>query len=610
MKVYIAQIRVRSLDLASNFAQIKQEVANAKKNRCDLIVFSELCVSGYLLADQFLNDDFCQELDSYNERICELSDGIAIIFGNIAYNRLPEITIGRDGYKPRFNAAFCCYNQEFINNIAGFPFYIKHLNPDYRYFDDSRYFMSGIEVERRLNKSIIAPFKLFDELVGVEICEDLWDDQYDLKVTSNYQNCDLVVNLSASPYCQSKEYERISLIQNKLLEYQINNLIYVNCVGMQNNGKNVLAFDGESMAWQNQKLVKVLSDNFTSDKAVINYDVNNEEIKYYASDDKLLNCLISSIKYFDEEIFNSRFNWVIGLSGGLDSTINLALLVLALGPERIKAYNMASVYNSNQTKSIASTLAEKLNVKLFNGSIEKIVKANIDTLNAYGYEVDNPSLTYENLQARTRGSLLGSFASLENGVICNNGNKVEIALGYCTLYGDTIGCLSPIGDLLKTDLFVLAKEINKTFDDEIIPMALLPEIINDQINWQMPPSAELKSNQVDPMKWYYHDALIKYLIENPDRGAIDILEGFVNGSLQKSKLGKWLVYYGLTDGNEFVDDLCWLLKTMRLAYFKRIQMPPIISISKRTFGYDYRESQGKYYESEKFHKLCIKARRV
>ena len=207
----------------------------------------------------------------------------------------------------------------------------------------------------------------------------------------------------------------------------------------------------------------------------------------------------------------------------------------------------------------------------------------MDTPQDYGYP-QAEGLALENIQARLRGHLLSSFASMEGGVIVNNGNKVEAALGYCTLYGDAIGALSPIADCTKVQLFDLAKQINAAFNREIIPANLLPQTQDGCLIWEFPPSAELKDDQRDPMKWFYHDWLISKLTEYPSGQAEEIMEDYLSGQAQSSEVGRWLTYYGLDDPRAFIDDLEWVLRTMQGAVFKRIQFPPLIMISRGAFG--------------------------
>ena len=283
--------------------------------------------------------------------------------------------------------------------------------------------------------------------------------------------------------------------------------------------------------------------------------------------------------------------------------MNAALFAMAIGPERIRGYNMASRYNSETTINNARRLAEKLGIEIREGSIEKINEATKQVLDEYGYTGEKSSLTLENIQARVRGHLLSSFASVEKGVIINNGNKVELALGYLTLYGDSIGAFCPLADLTKVDLFSLAHEINDHFKDEVIPYNLLPEIRGDEIVWEMPPSAELKDNQLDPMKWFYHDYIINKLTEYPTARIEDLMESYLDGSIYDTELGKWIRYYQLDEPRKFIEDLEWVLNTFNRNVFKRYQVPPVVMVSRGAFGNDFRESQLSCDRSDRYKEL-------
>lgn len=610
LNIALGQIEVVSGRLNENFDSIKLAVDKAKAENMDLIVFPEMCIGGYLLADRFLDIAMCEELMTFNDKIKALSDGIGIIFGNIYAAPLNDIKFGRDGRPLRCNAAYFAYNNEWVkhDNFAEYPgLYIKHLNPDYRFFDDSRYFLSAIELhsyESFNYHAIHDTFTFKGHKIGLQICEDLWSNDYGVDLSAFYsqQNVEYIINISSSPYTINKELGRIKQIKKHMSDNVIPYFVYVNAVGMQNNGKNILVFDGDSSIYHKGEVIFNCNDAFDSEVGLFS---GSKQLKQRA-DNKLLKALVYAIRKFDEQIFNAKTNWIIGLSGGLDSSISCALLVAALGNERIYAYNMATTYNSLLTKNNAAKLAQALQIPLKNGSIEQLVKATTATLiQEYGYDDKNvEGLVLENIQARVRGHLLSSFAGIHNGVICNNGNKVEVALGYCTLYGDSIGAISVLGDLLKTDLFELAKQINHEFDCEVIPTSLIPSIENGKIAWEMPPSAELKDDQVDPMKWYYHDELIRYLTAFPSYNIEALMQEYLDGSIyQRHPLGEWLKYYHLDDGEAFIKDLEWVLRQLRISVFKRIQMPPIITISRGAFGLDFRENQMNLQQTSKYIEL-------
>ena len=267
-------------------------------------------------------------------------------------------------------------------------------------------------------------------------------------------------------------------------------------------------------------------------------------------------------------------------------------------------YNLATRYNSDVTKANAYNLAQALGIRLVNGSIEEVVDATQRVLSLYGYEPDQVSgLAQENVQARLRGHMLSTFAQIEGGVIMNNGNKVEIMMGYATLYGDSIGAISPIGDLTKVQLFDLARAINRRFGFEAVPENLMPEETENGFTWETMPSAELKDDQRDPMKWFYHDWLVHQLVDYPGYGTERVMRAYLKNKLADTEAGKWIRYYGLEDPQAFIEDLEWVLRQMRISVFKRIQMPPNITLSRGSFGFDFRENQAIYEQTDSYRAL-------
>jgi NAD+ synthase (glutamine-hydrolysing) len=178
-------------------------------------------------------------------------------------------------------------------------------------------------------------------------------------------------------------------------------------------------------------------------------------------------------------------------------------------------------------------------------------------------------------------------------------------LGYTTLYGDAIGAFSPLGDLTKVQLIEIAREINAGYSYGIIPESLLPKIEEDKIVWEVPPSAELKNDQLDPMKWYYHDWLVQYLIEYPTKTVCDVMDLYLTGKWKELPVARWFTYYGMDKPAAFIEDLEWFMNLWTRSVFKRIQFPPILTISKGAFGNDFRESQLSDYKSPDYAKKKI-----
>ena len=379
-----------------------------------------------------------------------------------------------------------------------------------------------------------------------------------------------------------------------------------NPIGIENTDKRVITLDGASRALAaDGTVIAQLRDDFTGDFTPFTF-ANGGRIAE-PCDMKTLRALVSSIRRFDAFVLPWQPKWVIGLSGGLDSSVVASLLVMALGPERVVGYNLATRYNSDATKANAAALANALEIELRNGSIEELIRATGATLNQYGYGEEAMSgLVLENVQARLRGHALSTFAAIEGGVVANNGNRIEAALGYATLYGDAIGALAPIGDLTKVQLFDLSRQINEVFEQEIIPANLLPTETDEGFIWETMPSAELADGQHDPMKWFYHDWLVTRLLDVTVGDPCPIMQAYLDDRLASTPAAKWLEFYGLAnDPAAFMADLEWITRSMRTAAFKRIQAPPAIRIASLASVAPSCEWQGTLEPSE--HYLELKA---
>lgn len=627
LSIAIGQMDVVAGQPSKNFETIVRLTKAAKQAGADLIVFPEMCVGGYFLADKWTDEAFVAYLDSFNDRIRALSDGIGIIFGNVSRTYLDAGHPGSDGRACRYNTAFFAQNGAWVARETGSGLspaqaqaiagrYIKTLLPDYRMFDDARYFTSAVRdaawhPELDFGMAYAAPFAFTVRgetyRIGLQICEDLWSGDYPFNPTERYVagNCDAIINISASPWTLNKDLGREKRVREHVRQLgHITPLLYVNAVGMQNTGKNVLSFDGGSTAYDTAGQVTAqLRDDFQESLEVIHLGVPGCRVD--RAEDKLLDALIWTLRRFDEQLFPFKPKWIIGLSGGIDSSITASLLRLALDdPSRIVGYNLATRYNSDMTKANAYELARALGIRLVNGSVEEIVTATNTVLHQYGYADEQISqLAQENIQARLRGHMLSTFAQVEGGVIMNNGNKVEVLMGYATLYGDAIGAISPLGDLTKVQLFDVARAINRRMGAEVVPENLIPRETETGFDWQTMPSAELKDQQRDPMKWFYHDWLVQQLTDYPGYGVEQLMARYLDDKLISSPVGKWIRFYGLDDPNAFIVDLEWVLRQMQISVFKRIQMPPILTVSRGSFGFDFRENQAIYEQTDRYRAL-------
>lgn len=527
MKIALVTMNVKAGQCEENVRFMKDKIMQAREDCADLIVFPQNAVSGYLLGDTWLDDDYCRYIDSFNDDIIKESNDIAIVWGNIRYRN-----------HRRFNAAFFAYQGMTHMRVKK-----NHSSP---YMNDFAYFE---------NNNINSAIEYKDDMI------------FALNFGNEIQLTDMNINLDARPYDIDHNLDVAG------------NVIYVNACGMQNNDHSIMLMEGGSCVYRNGKCL-YHAPYFVEDYAIVDLDCEQEDCDKERS---LLNALTMGIREFDKQVLGGRLPWVVGMSGGLDSSVTSALFVYALGKERVHGYNLATRHNSETTKSNARKEAEQLGIECREGAIEDLVAQAQETLlKEYQYNIDEcPVLVKENLQARARGYLLNSFAGILGGVVINNANKVEVSLGYCTLYGDSVGAISPIADLTKVQLFDLSKELNKVFEKEVIPMGLLPNVQKNRIDWEMPPSAELKENQFDPMKWFYHDYLVEHL--GNDISISKFIQSYEEGSLDET-IKPWITYYGLDNPKAFIEDLQWFLSTQQRNSFKCLQLPPALCVHHKTYA--------------------------
>ena len=414
------------------------------------------------------------------------------------------------------------------------------------------------------------------DVAGSVVVLDACGETYRIAVGKPVDGCDFSILADCEPYFLDAQaacaLPRMAVVARP--------------VGMRDCGKRLYAFDGGSYATDaSGKVLARLDDAFEEDFAVLSLGAEGHLAA--PCEKKTLKALIATLRCFDDQVLSWKPKWVIGLSGGLDSCVSAALLVKAFGADRVVASTMATRYNSQTTRNNASSCAQALGITLRNGAIEDMVVSLGNALVQFGYPADAlKGVTLENAQARMRGNLLSTFAAVEGGVVVNNGNRVEGALGYATLYGDSIGAVCPIGDLLKTDLFDLARDLNDEFGQEVVPENLLPQVTDDGLSWDTMPSAELSPGQTDPMKWFYHDWLVAQLQNRCDGSsrwlydsACDIMQEYLDDKLASTPVGRWVGYYGLDDPAAFAEDIKWVVSGIVRSSFKRIQSPPVIALA-------------------------------
>lgn len=540
MKVAFAQLNYTIGDFEGNSAKMIQHIQKAKNEGADLVVFSELSVTGYYPHDLLEKKEFIQKAENAVLKIASHCNKIAAIVG------APRINENSRG-KQLYNSAFFL-NEGKIQHIQN-----KTLLPTYDIFDEYRHFEPNREFKT-------VEFK--GEKIAITICEDLWDEQ----PTANefgkdklYQvspmeelaklNPGFVVNISASPFSFNQEEWRKNVLISKAKKYKVP-ILYINQVGAQTE----LIFDGGSVFIAgNGEIVKELK-YFEEDFLVVDTEnVGKKQLQPKAETiEKIYDALVLGIRdYFAKMGFRRA---TLGLSGGIDSAITLVLAVRALGAENVRVLLMPSKYSSGHSVADARQLAENLGVDYDLVNIQSAVDA-FETGLSPLFTGTSSDITEENIQARARGIYLMAISNKFGHILLNTTNKSECAVGYGTLYGDMNGGLAVLGDVYKTDIFKMARFINRK--GEIIPENTITK----------PPSAELRPDQKDS------DSLPEY--HDLDR----MLFSYIEMNLSP----KEIVEMGFDE--KVVN--C-VIRMVNMNEYKRFQAAPILRISSKAFGFGRR----------------------
>ena len=537
MKVAFAQLNYTIGDFPGNSGKIIQHIEKAKNESADLVIFSELSVTGYYPHDLLEKKEFIARAAETVEMIAKQCNGIAAIVG------APRINESDRG-KKLYNSAFFLSDGK-IQQVQN-----KTLLPTYDIFDEYRHFEPNREFA-------VVDYK--GEKIAITICEDLWDEQ----PTANefgkdklYQvspmeelvkfNPDFVVNISASPFSYNQEGWRKNVLINKAKKFKTP-ILYINQVGAQTE----LVFDGGSVFIDSDgEIIKELK-YFEEDFLVVetaNPGVKQlqEKTEYIA---KIHDALILGIRdYFHKMGFKQA---TLGLSGGIDSALTVVLAVQALGKENVRVLLMPSKYSSDHSIEDARKLAENLEIRYDIVHIQGAVDQ-FEIELAPLFEDTNADITEENIQARARGIYVMAISNKFGQILLNTTNKSESAVGYGTLYGDMNGGLSVLGDVYKTDVFKMSGYINRK--NEIIPENTITK----------PPSAELRPDQKDT------DSLPDY----------DILDGILFRFIELNKSPKEIVAEGFE-----IETVNRVIRMVNMNEYKRFQAPPILRISSKAFGF-------------------------
>ena len=581
LKVSLCQMPVVPGRPDLNSKYIINQACEAVKRGVDIIVFPEMCVTGYLIGDIFEDDAFISDVLRCNEDIIkETPVGIISIFGTM----FRGFGKGEDGRQRLHNGAIVASQGNMIGSV------VKTLQPNYRFFNDDKHFYSTRKMAQEINSSLENKIDSFlvktnskTIKIGVILCEDMWHQDYAFNPTRILveKGAQIVFNLSASPWTWKKNDKRHRVVKELLTDCKVP-FVYVNNTGTQNTGKNIMIFDGSSTVYdENGNIVFEVppydegAHDFTvlsKMKSVVSRQ-SNDTAELYAA----MVCATKSMVKPDTKV-------VVGLSGGIDSAVSVAHFVDVLGPEKVIAVNMPFL-NSQETQDLARVIAKNLGIEYLVVPIKDIVES---TCNATG--VKSETLAYQNVQARVRKEILAAIAQKIGGRFVCNSNKVEVAFGYGTLYGDIAGFYAPLGDLVKREIRQIADHMNKNrFSREVIPWECINQV----------PSAELEAldkKQRDPFDYGYldrrgyHDEMVRAFTEfrkNPEW----FLDMYIKSKLEEELQLESGTLKELFPRNEFfVEDLEKQWRALFWSFFKRVQCPPIPIFSKRAFGRDLEDS--------------------
>jgi NAD+ synthase (glutamine-hydrolysing) len=528
MLIALAQINPVVGDLEYNAGKILEYINKADAARADLVVFPELTLTGYPPQDLLLDKQFLDAVEDKLQEISRVSGDTGVILG--APMRGPN---------GLYNAAALLYRGK-LRDVQ-----YKSLIPFYDIFDEKRYFEPAKE-----RKCLV--FK--DIQLGITVCEDIWNDKdywnrqrYDKDPVEELvqQGAEIIINLSASPYHYGKYALRTDMLSKVAAKHGVD-MVYVNQVG----GNDHLIFDGSSVAVNKVGAICLQLSKFAEDFAVfdtgdfckkISDEARREDISWIYEA-----LLLGTRDYLHKNDFSKA---LVGLSGGIDSSVTAALAAAALGPENVVGVSMPSRYSSRGSREDARALAENLGIEYRVLPIENIFKTYIELLNPDGRPVVD--LAEENVQARIRGNILMFISNREGQMVLTTGNKSEMAMGYSTLYGDMSGGLGVLADVPKVMVYELAKYINR--EREIIPRSVITK----------PPSAELKPEQKD------EDSLPPY----------PVLDQILRAYVEDIKSVDEIAAMGYS--RELITDI---VRRVNRAEYKRQQAPPSLHVTSRAFG--------------------------
>ncbi|MHC1600151.1 MAG: NAD+ synthase [Candidatus Methanospirareceae archaeon] len=532
-KVALAQLNATVGDIDGNTENIVEYIKKARENGADLVMFPELAITGYPPKDLLLKPSFIEANKRALERIIAETKDIAVIVGFVDYSDIPPAKNAYDtsvlSKKTLYNAAALIRNGQMIGIQ-----HKMHLS-NYDVFDEKRYFKPATES---------AIFELDGLKLGINICEDIRVDNGPAEIQAKL-GADFIVNIAASPFYAGKSKERRELIARRAKENRIP-IVYVNLVG----GQDDLVFDGRSYGFNKEGSLIAEGKQFEEDLVIA--DLDGAEIIPEAEEElkEIYGALVLGVRDYVRK--NGFKKVVIGLSGGIDSALTAALAVEALGAQNVVGVSMPSTITPQSSKADAKKLAENLGMEYTTVPI-------VETVNAYTamlseeFKGTEPDVTEENIQARIRGNILMALSNKFGYLVLSTGNKSELAVGYCTLYGDMSGGLAVISDVLKTTVYKLARYVNAVRGKEIIPESIIVK----------EPSAELREGQKDT------DSLPPYEVLDP------ILQAYIEENRSKEEI----IEMGFDE--DVVNSIIWRVDHSE---YKRQQAPIGIKITPKAFG--------------------------
>lgn len=533
MKILAAQLNPTIGDIWGNTEKVFKAIEFGKNAKVDLITFPEMTLCGYAPDDLVLHADFIEEMETALDKIVKASEGIALIVGLVRKNT-------GWGEKHLFNSAAVISD----GNLLGF--HDKWLLPTYDVFNERRYFDRGRSVQ---------VWNIAGKRVGVVICEDMWQNAgteisgtsypWDPVKELKIYKPDILVNLTASPFQSRKSDIRVRVCA-AAAETLGCPIVYTCQVGA--NGPVV--FDGYSLFVDKEGVLCHVARGFQEDYMVIDTEAPTTPMGF--EHDPMYD-IYAALKLGLKDYFQKSHQTkaVLGLSGGIDSALVATIAADALGKENILAIYMPTRYSTKEGYEDAKRLAENLGIAFKNIPVDDTFEHFRILLEPY-FEFREDDVTEENLQARIRGVILMAFSNHYSSLLLSTGNKSELAIGYCTLYGDMCGAINVIGDVLKTECYQLANWINR--DREIIPASIITK----------EPSAELRHHQKDT------DSLPPYEIVD------QVIRGYVEDYLDKHQISE---QYGID-----LEIVNMVIRRIYKAEHKRRQAPPSLRISKKSFA--------------------------